>query len=81
MSTSFTTKRKVVHHRRALQDQRFRPFLKRQFWRFIYPIWPTLKNLYVSFDAYLGDEVRLSKMLVLTVLLFIAVYLFGRVPV
>ena len=81
MATSFTSKRKVVHHRRALQDQRFRPFLKRQFLRFVYPIWPAIKKGYVLFDAYLGDEVRLSKMIVLTILLFIGLYLFGRAPV
>jgi hypothetical protein len=81
MGASINTKRKVIHHRRALQDQRFRAFLKRQLWRVKFEIWPAMKKGYRFCDAYLGDEISLAKCLLLTVLLFTALYLFGEVPV
>jgi hypothetical protein len=85
MATSFTTKRKVVQHCRALQAQRFRPFLKRQWCHIKFEIWPVVKKEvqkgYRFSDDYLGDQISLSKMIVLTALLFIALYLFGMVEV
>jgi hypothetical protein len=85
MRNSFKSKRNILHHRRALQDERLRPFLKRQWWRIKLVIWPVVKKQvqkgYRFYDDCLGDEISLSKLIVLTALLFIALYLFGSVAV